>query len=98
LKPVQRLLKYPLIFENLCKQTPACDDPESHAEIEKVYFRTLEIAAEINKATDDNKTKRSIETTWLLQDRLVYENQVANSLTESLVMFTDISPRLCLEQ
>ena len=84
LQPIQRVCKYPLLFEDLCKHTPVYDDPEAHAELEKALYRLREAAAEINKAKDDPKRRRLIETTWLIQDRLAFEDQ-AN--TKSSISF-----------
>ena len=52
------------------------DDPDSHAEIDKVLVRLRETAREINKATDDPDKRKLIEKTWQLQDRLLFEHQV----------------------
>lgn len=71
------MCKYPLLFDDLCRQTPVCDDPEAHAELEKALFRLQETIREVNKAKDDPKTRRLIEITWQLQDRLVFQEQVS---------------------
>lgn len=68
--------KYPLIFERLCKQTPVIDDPEAHSDLEKALFRLKEANSEINRATNDPETRKLIEATWILQDRLHFEEQV----------------------
>lgn len=70
------MCKYPLLFAELYKATPVYDCPESHAELEKVLYRLREVTAEINKATHDSQTRDRIEKTWLLQDRLIFPNQV----------------------
>ncbi|KAL6708806.1 hypothetical protein ACN47E_002213 [Coniothyrium glycines] len=75
IKPIQRVCKYPLLFEDLCRQTPVYDDPEAHAELEKALFRLQETIREVNKAKDDPKTRRLIEITWQLQDRLAFQEQ-----------------------
>ncbi|KAF3033095.1 hypothetical protein E8E12_004456 [Didymella heteroderae] len=82
IKPIQRVCKYPLLFDDLCRQTPVCDDPEAHAELEKALFRLQETIREVNKAKDDPKTRRLIEITWQLQDRLVFQEQ---SISRALV-------------
>ena len=64
------------MFAELLKQTPVCDCPESHIEIEKVLSRLRETTAEINMATDDPRMKIIMEKTWLLQDRLLLSDQV----------------------
>jgi hypothetical protein len=68
--------KYPLLFDDLCRHTPVYDDPEAHAELEKALFRLQETIREVNKAKDDPKTRRLIEITWQLQDRLAFQEQV----------------------
>ena len=64
------------MFAELLKQTPVCDCPDSHMEIEKVLARLRETTAEINKATDGPRMKITMEKTWILQDRLLLSDQV----------------------
>ncbi|QDS70678.1 hypothetical protein FKW77_001305 [Venturia effusa] len=73
IKPIQRICKYPLFFQDLAKHTPACDDPVAHAELQKVLFKLQETANEINTARDNPQVRQLIETTWILQDRLVFK-------------------------
>jgi hypothetical protein len=68
------------MFAELLKQTPVCDCPDSHMEIEKVLSRFRETTAEINKATDDSRMKITMEKTWILQDRLLLSDQVCMKL------------------
>lgn len=75
-QPIQRVCKYPLLFDDLCRHTPVYDDPEVHAELEKALLRLQETIREVNKAKDDPRTRRLIEITWQLQDRLVFPGQV----------------------
>ncbi|KAH7394498.1 hypothetical protein BKA66DRAFT_438839 [Pyrenochaeta sp. MPI-SDFR-AT-0127] len=75
IKPIQRVCKYPLLFDDLCRHTPVYDDPEAHAELEKTLFRLQETIREINKAKDDPEARRLIEITWQLQDRLAFQEQ-----------------------
>ncbi|KAF1955389.1 hypothetical protein CC80DRAFT_505719 [Byssothecium circinans] len=82
IKPIQRVCKYPLLFDDLCRHTPVYDDPEAHAELEKALFRLQETIREVNKAKDDPKTRRLIEITWQLQDRLMFQEQ---SISRALV-------------
>ncbi|KAL1630520.1 hypothetical protein SLS56_004794 [Neofusicoccum ribis] len=77
IKPIQRPSKYPLFFADLLKHTPVADDPVAHAELEKAYYRLKDANQEINNAKDDPVTRRLIETTWLLQDRLVFPEDQA---------------------
>jgi hypothetical protein len=68
--------KYPLLFSELLKYTPVIDCPYSHMEIENTLIRLREANAEINRATNDSRTKSVLEKTWILQDRLAFPNQV----------------------
>ena len=83
-KPIQRICKYPLFFRELCKQTPACDDPVTHDELQKIVFRLEETIDEINKAKDNPSTRRLIETTWRLQDRVNFEGN--QELPKSVIL------------
>ncbi|KAG9238773.1 RhoGEF domain-containing protein [Amylocarpus encephaloides] len=74
-KPIQRVCKYPLLFGELLRQTPVCDCPDSHMAIENVLIRLREATTEINRATDDPRMKVVIEKSWLLQDRLVFQDR-----------------------
>ena len=65
-----------MLFAELLKQTPVCDCPDSHIEIENVLVRVREATSEINKATDDPRMKIIMERTWLLQDRLLFDDMV----------------------
>lgn len=81
IKPIQRVCKYPLLFDDLCRHTPVYDDPEAHAELEKAHFRLQETIREVNKAKDDPQARRLIEITWQLQDRLTFpEHRISKAL------------------
>ncbi|KAJ1331573.1 RhoGEF domain-containing protein [Microdochium nivale] len=84
-KPIQRVCRYPLLFSELLKYTPACDCPDSQMDIEGVLFRLREATSEINRATDDPDVKASLERTWLIQDRLVYPAQSLNAASKSMI-------------
>lgn len=84
-QPIQRVCRYPLLFESLCKQTPACDDPVAHNEIQKVLLRLREMTDEINKATDNRQTRQLVETSWALQDRLVLEPHLIAHSAPSII-------------
>lgn len=75
-QPIQRVCKYPLLFAELLKHTPVFDCPHSHMVIEDALVRLREATGEINRATDDPQMKTTLERTWLLQDRLVFPDQV----------------------
>ena len=86
IKPIQRVCKYPLLFDDLCRHTPVYDDPEAHAELEKALFRLQETIREVNKAKDDPQTRRLIEITWQLQDRLAFqEHKISKALVFRLL-------------
>lgn len=70
------MCRYPLLFAELLKHTPVDDCPNSHMEVENTLIRVREATAEINRATDDTKMRGILEKTWILQDRLVFANQV----------------------
>jgi hypothetical protein len=76
---MQRILKYPLLFNDLCRQTPACDDPVAHAELEKMLYRLEETAKRINGATNNVELRKRIQTTWLLEDRLEIDIHVSRA-------------------
>jgi hypothetical protein len=40
IKPIQRVCKYPLLFDDLCRHTPVYDDPEAHAELQRRFGRS----------------------------------------------------------
>ena len=75
-RPIQRMCKYPLLFAELLKHTPVCDCPYSYMEIESALIRLREATGAINRATDNDRTKATLEKSWLLQDRLVFPDQV----------------------
>lgn len=75
-QPIQRICKYPLLFAELLKHTPIEDDPNSHMEVECALLRLREATAEINRATNDTHMRETLQKTWILQDRLVFPNQV----------------------
>ncbi|RKF60055.1 putative dbl homology [Golovinomyces cichoracearum] len=71
-KPIQRICKYQLLFAELLKQTPVCDCPDSHMNIETVMIRLREATSEINRAAYDPETKNVMEKSWILQDRISF--------------------------
>ncbi|KAL6920103.1 hypothetical protein FSST1_004129 [Fusarium sambucinum] len=74
-KPIQRVCRYPLLFAELLKCTPVIDCPNSHMEIETALMRLREATSAINRSTEDNLMKETLEKTWLLQDRIVFPNR-----------------------
>ena len=71
------MCRYPLLFAELHKHTPATDDEKSQGEVEKVLFRLREMAKEINTATNDEKTQARIQRSWHLQDLLAFPATVS---------------------
>jgi hypothetical protein len=82
IKPVQRICKYPLFFQDLRKQTPACDDPVAHVELEKVLLRFQKVAEEVDLAMSSLEVRKRIESSWVLQNRLAFdfEDEVMTSV------------------
>lgn len=77
IKPIQRICKYPLLFEDLYRNTLEVDNSESRAELEKVLWRLRETAEEINRATNDPETQTRIQRSWYLQDLLTLPDVVS---------------------
>lgn len=76
IKPIQRICRYPLLFEELYNTTLESDSAEAHAELRKV-LRRLEVSAEeTNRATNDPVTQARIQRSWRLQDLLVLPDAV----------------------
>ncbi|KAH6997555.1 hypothetical protein BKA56DRAFT_469162 [Ilyonectria sp. MPI-CAGE-AT-0026] len=84
-KPIQRVCKYPLLFAELLKCTPVCDCPNSHMEVETALMRLREATAEINRATNDDHMRATLEKTWLLQDRLVFPERRLDAASKNQI-------------
>ncbi|KAF2668519.1 hypothetical protein BT63DRAFT_456161 [Microthyrium microscopicum] len=80
-KPIQRICKYPLFFNDLCKYTPACDDPVTHAELQKLLSKLQGLVEEINQASSNPSIRKQIEISWLLQSRLDFGNTIITNAT-----------------
>jgi hypothetical protein len=52
-------------------------------EVETALMRLREATSEINRSTEDNLMKETLEKTWLLQDRIVFPNRVRSDSTLS---------------
>lgn len=76
-KPIQRVCKYPLLFADLCKNTPVIDGPDEHLELEKVLFRLRDTVMEINQATIDPEARERMQKSWKLQDMLTFPDVVS---------------------
>jgi hypothetical protein len=75
-EPIQRICKYPLFFSDLCRQTPACDDPTALTELQKVLTKLQTVAGAVNSAMNNEAVRQCIEITWVLQKRLEFDDKV----------------------
>ncbi|EXJ66304.1 uncharacterized protein A1O5_10456 [Cladophialophora psammophila CBS 110553] len=73
IKPIQRMTKYPLLFDDLLKQTPVADCPSAHSDLEAILTCLRELVQTVNKATDNHETRSQIQRRWSLQTRLIYD-------------------------
>lgn len=74
-KPIQRLCKYPLLFRDIEVNTPAIDCPDTNRLLEKLRYRLDEAIRQVNVANSDQNVRERIGKTWLLQDRLVFQEK-----------------------
>lgn len=72
IKPIQRMTKYPLLFDDLLKQTPVADCPAAHTDVESTLQSLREVVQTVNRATDNLETRNQIQRRWSLQARLTY--------------------------
>ncbi|KAL7790409.1 hypothetical protein V8C37DRAFT_410816 [Trichoderma ceciliae] len=84
-KPIQRICKYPLLFSELLKCTPISDCPNSHMEVDNTLTRLREATTEINRASDDEQMKSTLEKTWILQDRLAFPDRKLNAVSRKQI-------------
>ncbi|KAK5134677.1 hypothetical protein LTR08_006192 [Meristemomyces frigidus] len=80
IKPIQRLPRYELLLSDLCKLTPACDGPECHAALEHLLVEMNDACHLMNRAKDDLSSHRTLETTWLIGERLTFSGQIPRSV------------------
>ncbi|KIW31122.1 uncharacterized protein PV07_02800 [Cladophialophora immunda] len=71
IKPIQRMTKYPLLFEDLLRQTHVADCPSAHADLEAILMCLREVVQTVNKATDNHETRTQIQRRWSIQTRLI---------------------------
>ncbi|KAF2169155.1 hypothetical protein M409DRAFT_64916 [Zasmidium cellare ATCC 36951] len=90
IKPIQRLPRYELLFNDLSKLTPVYDDPESHTTIEDLRVQLSEICQRTNEAKENPTKLRTLETTCLIGDRLSFSGQVPKSVFLQLLGQVDL--------
>jgi len=91
IKPIQRVTKYPLLFDDLLKQTPVSDCPSAHVEIAETLICLQGLVQSVNQATGSHETQAQVQRRWSLQARLTY-NKV-NMKPEQFRLLGNI--RLC---
>lgn len=79
LQPIQRITRYELLFKDLCRLTPSCDDPTSHAVLDDVLYRLGETCRNVDESRDNPDKLRLMENSWILQDRLCFSDKVSIS-------------------
>ncbi|EHY60380.1 hypothetical protein HRR83_000140 [Exophiala dermatitidis] len=72
IKPIQRMTKYPLLLDDLLKQTPAADCPSAHSEVRSTLLCLREVVQTVNHATDNFEARAQVQRRWSLQARLDY--------------------------
>ncbi|KAI4803463.1 hypothetical protein E4T45_11094, partial [Aureobasidium sp. EXF-8846] len=80
IKPIQRITRYELLFKDLCRVTPSCDDPVSHAVLDDVLYRLGETCRNVDDAKDNPDKLRLMENSRLLQDRLYFPEKIPREL------------------
>ncbi|KAL8704579.1 MAG: hypothetical protein Q9201_002271 [Fulgogasparrea decipioides] len=85
IKPIQRICKYPLLFEELCNLTLESDSPEAHVELGSVLWRLRQTAEATNRATNDQGTQIKIQRSRRLQDLLILPDFEQEAWTGAIV-------------
>ncbi|KAG9935227.1 hypothetical protein KCU98_g19986, partial [Aureobasidium melanogenum] len=80
IKPIQRITRYELLFKDLCRVTPSCDDPTSHAVLDDVLYRLGETCRNVDDAKDNPDKLRLMENSRLLQERLCFSDKIPREL------------------
>lgn len=91
IKPIQRVTKYPLLFDDLLRQTPVADCPSAHTEVAETLKSLRGLVQSVNQATNNHETRAQVQRRWSLQARLMY-NKVSMK-SEQLRLLGNI--RLC---
>ncbi|KAL1302767.1 hypothetical protein AAFC00_003114 [Neodothiora populina] len=80
IKPIQRITRYELLFRDLCRYTPSCDDPNAHHMLEEALDQISATCRSVNEAKDNPERMRVLENSWLLHERLHFSDRVSHSL------------------
>ena len=72
-KPIQRVCRYPLLFDELLRQTPVADCPSTRAELEYIQQCFRGIVESVNTATSSPDARLHIQRRWILQSRLSFD-------------------------
>ncbi|KAF2766170.1 Dbl homology domain-containing protein [Teratosphaeria nubilosa] len=80
IKPIQRLPRYELLFDDLRKFTPVCDDPVSHGTLERLLKDLNRVCHRMNEAKENHTNVRTLGATWLIGERLTFSSQVPRSV------------------
>lgn len=75
-QPIQRLCKYPLLLQDLLRNTPVSDCPSSHDSIRQILETLRILVARINSATGNPVNKDRIQKTILLQGKIDFSDDV----------------------
>jgi RhoGEF domain len=75
-KPIQRVCRYPLLFEDLLRHTPVADCPSAHADVELVLRQFKDLVQTVNTATDSPGARFHIYRRWSLLSRLNLDQSI----------------------
>lgn len=78
-QPIQRIPRYELLFNDLCRLTPVYDDPDAHAAVEELCSQLCKVCQRVNEAKENPSRVRLLEATCLVTSRLTFSGQVTRS-------------------
>jgi hypothetical protein len=73
IKPIQRVTKYPLLFDDLLRHTPVADCPNAHAAVDSTLESLRGVVQVVNEAANNSEAQAQIQRRWSLQSRLNYQ-------------------------